>query len=111
MQYMLMIYEDERQYDDAEVLAEMIARHRALVGELGDAFKSDSGLGGSDSATVVRTGAGGATTIHDGPFAEAREQLGGYYVVEVPDLDAAMAIARRIPLNTTGAVEIRPMMG
>ena len=111
MQYMLMIYEDERQYENAEVLADMIARHRALVGELGDAFKSGSGLGGSDSATIVRTGADGAQTLHDGPFAEAREQLGGYYVVDVPDLDAALAIARRIPINTTGAIEVRPLMG
>jgi hypothetical protein len=108
---MLMIYEDERQYENQELLAEMVARHRAFVGELGEVFKSGSGLGGSDSATIVRTGADGAKTIHDGPFAEAREQLGGYYVVDVADLDAALAIARRIPLRSTGAIEVRPMMG
>lgn len=109
MQYMLLIYEDEAQYADEGVLADMIAKHRAFVGELGAAFKSGSGLGGSDTATLVRTGADGAKTIHDGPFAEAREQLGGYYVVEVPDLDTALAVARRIPLRAAGAIEVRPM--
>jgi hypothetical protein len=109
MQYMLLIYEEESQFADEGVLGDMIAKHRAFVGELGDAFKSGSGLGGSDTATTVRTAAGGARSIHDGPFAEAREQLGGYYVVEVPDLDAALAIARRIPICSTGSVEVRPM--
>jgi hypothetical protein len=109
MQYMLLIYEDEAQFADEAVLADMIARHRAFVAELGDAFKSGSGLGATDTATTIRTAAGGAQTLHDGPFAETREQLGGYYVVEVPDLDAALAIARRLPICTSGSVEVRPI--
>jgi hypothetical protein len=57
----------------------------------------------------VRTRAG-AKAIHDGPFAETKEQLGGFYIVDVPDLDAAIALARRIPLLGEGAVEIRPVL-
>ena len=48
--------------------------------------------------------------MHDGPFAESKEQLGGYYVVDVPDLDAAIGIARQIPFGRDGAVEIRPLL-
>ena len=109
MQYMLLIYEDESHYADEAVLQDMIMKHRAFVGELGAVFKSGSGLGGSDTATLVRTAADGVKSIHDGPFAEAREQLGGYYVVEVADLNEALAIARRIPLCIDGAIEVRPM--
>jgi hypothetical protein len=57
----------------------------------------------------VRT-AGGAQTLHDGPFAETHEQLGGYYLIDVPDLDAAIAWARRIPAPGNGSVEVRPIV-
>jgi hypothetical protein len=49
--------------------------------------------------------------VHDGPYAETREQLGGFYVIEATDLDAALAWARRIPLGSHGAVEVRPVLG
>lgn len=111
MQYLLLIYEDEAQFEDEAKLADMIERHRALVGTLGDAFKGGSGLAPTMAATTVRTAPGGAQTLHDGPFAETREQLGGYYVIDVPDLDAALAIARQVPLCSTGSVEVRPMEG
>jgi hypothetical protein len=110
MQYMLLIYEGEEQFADQAVLADMIAKHRAFVGTLGAAFQSGSGLGGSDTATTIRTASGGSQSIHDGPFAEAREQLGGYYVIDVPDLDAALAVARQVPICSTGSVEVRPMV-
>ena len=51
----------------------------------------------------------GQTTIVDGPFAETREQLGGYYAIEAADLDEAVAIAARIPAAKTGCVEVRPI--
>ena len=109
MQYMLLIYEDERQYEDETALADIIAKHRALVGELGEVFQGGSGLHSTHSATTVRTARDGAKSIHDGPFAETREQLGGYYLVDVPDLDAALAIARRIPTLGEASVEVRPL--
>src|SRR4051812_27169698 len=99
---MLLIYEDERVFGDGkgnELLEKTVAEHRALAGELisSGVMKIGSGLKGTDTATTVRT-EGGRKTIHDGPFAETREQLGGFYLVDVPDLDAAIAIAKRIPV-------------
>ena len=52
----------------------------------------------------------GNHSLHDGPFAETREQLGGFYMIEAADLDAAIAIARQIPLSADGTVEVRPVM-
>jgi hypothetical protein len=57
----------------------------------------------------VRT-SNGKQAIHDGPFAETKEQLGGYYLIEAADLDAAIAIAKKVPLTKDGAIEIRPVM-
>lgn len=54
--------------------------------------------------------AGGGQHVHDGPFAEAKEQLGGFYLIDVPDLDAALAIAREVPLIGDGSIEVRPLI-
>jgi hypothetical protein len=114
MQYMLLIYEDERVYGGPEktgpALQEMMAKHMAFAPTLGSARKGGAGLKGTASATTVRAG-NGKRTVHDGPFAETKEQLGGYYLVDVPDLDAAIAIAEKLPLSRGGAVEIRPLLG
>lgn len=109
MQYLLLIYEDERQFEDKAVLEGITAKHMALVGTLGDAFKDGNGLELTGTATTVRTAGDGAKSVHDGPFAETREQLGGYYLIDVPDLDAALAIAKRMPIRGEGSVEIRPV--
>ena len=61
------------------------------------------------SATSVRL-RGGQTLVSDGPFAETKEYLGGFYVIDCPDLDAALAYAGRMPLEDYGTVEVRPMM-
>ena len=61
------------------------------------------------SATTIRTRAG-ETLTSDGPYAETKEYLGGFYLVDCPDLDAALAYAERMPLEDYGAVEVRPMM-
>jgi hypothetical protein len=114
MQYMLLIYENERNYGGPEkngpALQEMVAKHRAFAPTLGSARAGGAGLKGTASATTVWSG-NGKRTVHDGPFAETKEQLGGYYLVDVPDLDAAIAIAKRLPLSPGGAVEIRPVLG
>jgi hypothetical protein len=60
------------------------------------------------NATTVRA-SGGALQLHDGPFAETKEQLGGYYLIEAPDLDAALEWAKKCPGATYGAVEVRPV--
>jgi hypothetical protein len=113
MQYMLLIYEDERIYGPNKTgpaLQEIVAKHMAFNKELGAARVGGAGLKATTSATTVRT-TGGAKTIHDGPFAETKEQLGGYYLIDVPDLDAAIAVAKKLPIFKDGAVEIRPLLG
>lgn len=114
MQYLLLIYESEADYAGMgeAALTEIVGKHMALSEALRaeGVLLAGDGLQGVDTATTVVTGEGGAQTLHDGPFAETREQLGGYYAVEVPDLDAALAVARRIPVVAGGKVEVRPVM-
>lgn len=111
MKYMLMIYENEAVYDDGTgaAMGAIIEKHMAFGEEVGPAMLHGAGLQPVTTATTVRTD-GGVQTLHDGPFAETREQLGGFYLVEAADLDAAIAIAKKIPLAANGAVEVRPVM-
>lgn len=81
----------------------------AFRDRLGAARRGGAGLKATSTATTVRK-AGGSYTVHDGPFAEAKEQLGGFYLIEAPDLDAAIALARQVPLLRDGAIEIRPLI-
>jgi hypothetical protein len=114
MKYALLIYEDESVYGDkktGDAMGEIVSRHMAFSQELGAQRIGGSGLKSTTSATTVRTSAGGAKTLHDGPFAETKEQLGGFYLIEAPDLDAAIAIAKRVPVYREGSVEIRPVLG
>jgi hypothetical protein len=109
---MLLIYEDEAGYGgktDSPELKAIVDKHYALAGSLGDTLVTGSGLQSVTTATTVRTSSG-KQAVHDGPFAETREQLGGYYVIDAPDLDAALAIAKRVPLRGNGAIEVRPLI-
>lgn len=111
MQYALLIYENEDLYrgDNGRALDEIITAHVALAKAMEEEgiLRAGSGLNTGDTATTLRK-SGGQYALHDGPYAEAREQLGGFYIIEVPDLDAAMAVAKRIPLAGDGSVEVRP---
>jgi hypothetical protein len=111
MQYALLIYEDHGTYgtDDSPVMMEIIGKHQAFGQANGHAIRGGAGLRNTDSATTVRT-RDGQQTLHDGPFAETKEQLGGFYLVEADDLDGAIAIARQIPLAGDGCVEVRPLL-
>lgn len=111
MQYALLIYEDESVYGDGQikVIDDVLQGHIAFGQANGHAIRGGQGLQNTSSATTVRTSAG-QQSLHDGPFAETREQLGGFYVIEAADLDEAIAIARQIPLARDGAVEVRPVM-
>jgi hypothetical protein len=113
MQYLLMIYRSE-----AELGTMSPAERQKMSAEYGEFtqsiiqsghFKAGDGLQPSTTATTVRV-RDGKTLTTDGPFAETREQLGGYYLVEAKDLDAALAIAARIPGAKTGSIEVRPIM-
>lgn len=114
MQYMILIYEPEDAYAGEAgqaLLEEIVGKHMALAEELRaqGVQKDGAGLQGVETATTVVT-QGGRQTIHDGPFAETREHLGGYYVIDVPNLDDAIAMARRVPVAEGGKVEVRPLM-
>lgn len=113
MKYMLMIYEDEGVYGpdkSGPALQEVASKQRVLRSDLGSVWVGGAGLGATASATTVRT-ENGRQTIHDGPFAETKEQLGGYHMIDVADLDEAIAIAKEVPLAENGAIEIRPLLG
>jgi hypothetical protein len=114
MQYMILIYEPETAFEGelgANRLTDIVAKHMALAGDLRakGVMQAGSGLQGVATATTVAT-QGGKQTVHDGPFAETREHLGGYYLIDVPDLDDALAIAKRVPVVDGGKVEVRPLM-
>ena len=113
MKYMLMIYEDEKVFGpgkEGPAMREIVGKHMDYVKELGASYVGGAGLTAAALATSVRT-AKGRKSIHDGPFAETKEQLGGYYVVDVADLDAAIALAKKVPLVEDGCIEIRPLLG
>ncbi len=110
MKYMLLIYGDEQALDATE--REQCYRESAhLAHELkaSGQFLATSPLHATATATSVRV-RGGKPLVTDGPFAETREQLGGYFLIDAKDLDAAIAIAARIPGARIGTVEIRPIM-
>jgi hypothetical protein len=112
MRYLLLLYSDPEQWrtHSEATLREVVDEHRKLVAELQAAgrYRGGDALEWSDAATSLRIREG-RTLVTDGPFAETREQLGGYYLVEVDGLDDAMAIAGRIPDARVGCVEIRPV--
>ncbi len=114
MKYMLTLFGPEGGMDDAspeDMKAEM-DRWAAYSQETVDkgAFVSGEGLQPSATATTVRIPEnGGERPVTDGPFAESKEQLGGFYVLECKDLDEALDWAKKIPLQA-GAVEVRPVM-
>jgi len=113
MQYLCLIYDDEKLLD-AMPEAERGAFFGAYMQFTAD-IKASGHLRGGDAlqpvatATTVRIRDGKLTTT-DGPFAETREQLGGYYLVEAKDLDEAIKIAARIPSAKVGSIEVRPIM-
>ncbi len=113
MQYALLIYEDEAIYGpdkNGPAMQEIVAKHMAFSRDLGSVRIGGAGLKGTAAATTIRTSRG-AKTVHDGPFAETKEQLGGFYLIEAPDLDAAIAMAKQVPVLQDGAIEIRPLLG
>ena len=111
MQFAILIYEDETVYGDGDspAMQDIIPKHMAFGQANGGAIRGGAGLRNTHSATTIRTQAG-QQILHDGPFAETREQLGGFYLIEADDLDGAIAIARQIPLAGDGSVEVRPLL-
>lgn len=113
MQYLLLIYADERDAEavpEADRAAEM-QRWFDLTAQMKEAgvWRGGEALHPVAAATTVRTEAGKLVAV-DGPFAETKEQLGGFYLIDVGDLDQALDWARRIPTAETGSVEVRPIL-
>lgn len=113
MQYLCLIYDEEK-----KMAAMSKTESAAFMGEYGafteDAKKSGHYVGGNalqpvHTASTVRVRDGKVSTT-DGPFAETKEQLGGYYLVEAKDLNDAVQVASRIPSAKTGSIEVRPIM-
>ena len=113
MRYLALIYaaEPDPGTMSPEAWDTMLAAYDAFGTEAGAAgvIRGGEALQSSDTATVVRVRDGQRLTT-DGPYAETREQLGGYYVLDCADLDEAIAWASRIPGASVGAVEVRPIM-
>ena len=111
MQFMLTIYGDESAWADLPPGAEreMTQAYVEFGREAADVIVAGDALQPIATATTVRV-RDGERLLTDGPFAETREQLGGYYVVDVADVDEAIAWAAKIPGAATGSVEVRPIM-
>lgn len=112
MQYLLLIYGNEAEMAarSPESLKAMTADYTEFTKGIiqGGQFKAGDRLRPTSMASTVRVRNGKVTTT-DGPFAETREQLGGYYMIEAKNLDEAIAIAARIPGAAVGSVEVRPV--
>ena len=109
-QYVILIYEDEASYTTAtpEVLGQVMEAHNAFATQVeqhGAKLLGGNALQSTGTATSVR----GGSDVTDGPFVETKEALGGYYLIEAPDLDTALAVGKLCPARF-GGVEVRPVM-
>lgn len=113
MKHLMLIYETERDFrartdeDRERYWGAWRAYHQALVAA--GAIAGGSALQPPATAATVRVKAG-ARQVQDGPYADTKEQLGGFIVLDVPSLDAALDWAARCPAASTGAVEVRPCL-
>jgi hypothetical protein len=108
MQYLLLIYEDESRfkngYDNRE-----LQEYRAFGQEHARSIKGGNALQPTATAATVRV-RNGKSTVTDGPFAETKEQLGGFYLVEAASREEAVNMAAKIPGARFGSIEVRPIM-
>jgi hypothetical protein len=111
MEFLLLIYEDEKRWArmDKGAIDKEVGQYRAFGKEHAAAIKGGNALQPTLTAGTVRV-RNGRPLVTDGPFAETKEQLGGYYLVEARDRDEAVAIAAKIPGARFGSIEVRPLM-
>jgi hypothetical protein len=112
VQYLLMIYRNEQDFAamapaELNSMTQEYAEFTKSIVQAGQ-FKAGDRLKPTSTASTVRV-RNGKTVTTDGPFAETREQLGGYYLVEAKDLDEALSLAARIPGARVGSIEVRPV--
>jgi hypothetical protein len=110
-QYLVLIYGDEAGYAKGtpDDWTNLTAAHNTFGEAHGKEILGGNALESVATATSIRHGASGEVTVTDGPFAETKEALGGYYLIEAADLDEAIAIAKQVPAPY-GGVEVRPVM-
>jgi hypothetical protein len=108
MQYLLLIYDNEERWSQGYAVAEL-GEYRAFGKEFAEAIEGGHALQPTRAAATVRVRDGKRLTM-DGPFAETKEQLGGYYLVEARDREEAVDIAAKIPGARFGSIEVRPIM-
>jgi hypothetical protein len=108
VQYLLLIYSDENR--DAEADEDVLRRYGAFTQEVRDSGKlvTADRLQPTTTATTVRI-RNGETLVTDGPFAETKEQLGGFYLLECENIDEALEYAAKIPAAESGSIEVRPV--
>jgi hypothetical protein len=111
MQYLLLIYENEGRLatKSKEAFSAELGEYQSFGQQFGSAILGGNALQATDTASTVRVRDGKAL-ITDGPFAETKEQLGGYYLIDASDLDQAVNIAQKIPAARYGSIEVRPIM-
>jgi hypothetical protein len=109
-QYLVLIYNDEAAMDEAreEDSRAVTVAHQRFAAEHRAALRGGNALERSSTATSVRPDGAGGFTVTDAPFAETKEGLGGYYLIEAADLDEAVAVAKQVP-TIGGGVEVRPV--
>jgi len=107
-QYAVLIYQDESSYADPDALGRLIKDHGAFMERHGPVIRGGSGLHPVGTATSIRKDPSGGFTVTDGPFVETKEALGGYYLIDVSDLDEAIEISKQVPASG-GGVEVRPL--
>jgi len=112
VRYLLMIYGDEAGYEAAteEQREALRNEYGRVAAGWGDRLRGGDELALSTSATTVRVRSE-EQLVTDGPFAETKEQLGGYFIVDVESLDTPIALAAELPGAQTGAIEVRPLIG
>ena len=108
MQYLLLIYENEKRFAKGYPETEL-AEYQSFGKEFAPAIKGGNALQPTASAATVRV-RDGKVLLTDGPFAETKEQLGGFYLVEANTRDEAVAMAAKIPAARFGSIEVRPIM-
>ena len=112
MEYMLLIFSDDEKFDalPPDVKGQALAAYGAYTQALRESgeLRSSNRLRRAHTATTVRVREG-QTQVHNGPFIETREELGGYYLIDVPDLDTALSWAARCPGASHATVEVRPV--
>jgi hypothetical protein len=109
-EYMVFVWDDEAAWERADpaTVQQVMAAHRDFIAANRAALRGGNRLHPSTASTSIRTGPDGAVTVSDGAFAETKEVIGGYYLIEAADLDEALRIARQVPAPF-GGVEVRPV--